>query len=662
MKRIGSKLVTAIVLLLLVVTVALSTVSYLMSSNAVSEEAERALLYKAEDNARVIATEFEMRMSELAGVANRSEIVSMDWELQRGVLINERERLGYETLTFVDEQGIAHFDDGTTIDLSDREYVRTALAGTANVSDVLISRENNQPVVSIAAPITDRGEVLGALVSTVDGSYFSEAVQNISFGESGYAFIINESGVVMGHDNHQFVIDQVNMIEQSEVNPDLIPLANVMRGMIKGETGVAQYPFEGIERYMGYSPIEGTGWSIAVGAFEEEILEGLNSLQAFMVTLTIIVILVGAAIAYLLGRMISRPINEVAELGKILAKGDFTEDVSKSLLERKDEIGTLAYVFEQLTKSMRSMITKITESAEEVTNSAEKMNLSAEQSTEAANEVAASIQEVAQGSEGQVQSSNESARAMEEMATGVQKIAESSSSIAEFSNTTTEKAREGNEAAHLAVRQMDEIQKGTNATTEIINDLKQDSNEIGDIIQMITDISEQTNLLALNAAIEAARAGEAGKGFAVVADEIRKLADQTGKSAANINQLIEKIQVNIANAVSSMNEGKGEVDEGKSLITNVGDMFTDILKAIEDVAGQVEEMSAITEEMSASSEEVTASVEEMASTAEVSSQNSQQVAAASQEQLATMEDIQKASESVSGMAKELKDLVRQFKV
>ena len=188
------------------------------------------------------------------------------------------------------------------------------------------------------------------------------------------------------------------------------------------------------------------------------------------------------------------------------------------------------------------------------------------------------------------------------------------------------------------------------------------SQEIGNIIGVITGIADQTNLLALNAAIEAARAGEHGQGFAVVADEVRKLAEQSKESADQIAGLINQMQEDTTEAVNVMEVGTKEVAAGKVIVDETGKRFEKILLSIEQVTAQIQEVSAISEEMSASAEEVNASIEEMANIAQYSASNTQNVASASEEQLASMEEITASATTLSKMAEDLQAIVKKFKL
>lgn len=381
---------------------------------------------------------------------------------------------------------------------------------------------------------------------------------------------------------------------------------------------------------------------------------------SFVLILGIIAVLAGITIALFMGRLISNPIVSLAKSAKKIAEGDLSVDVVS--VKNKDEIGDLVGSFNLMTKNLRTLIEQVSINSVHVASAAEELTASAEQTTQATDQIALSIQDIASGSDTQVQSANECSTAMKEMTIGIQQVAETSSSVSESAIETNKEASLGNESLQKVIHQMNTINTSVEDSASVIRRLGGLSNEIGNIIGVITGIADQTNLLALNAAIEAARAGEHGKGFAVVADEVRKLAEQSKESADQIAELINKIQEDTTQAVNVMEVGTHEVAIGMKIVKETGEGFEKILRSIEQVTAQIQEVSAISEEMSASAEEVNASLEEVAHIAEHASSNTQNVASASEEQLASMEEISSSASSLSNMAEDLQELVSKFKI
>ncbi|GAA0137440.1 methyl-accepting chemotaxis protein [Paenibacillus sp. YSY-4.3] len=402
--------------------------------------------------------------------------------------------------------------------------------------------------------------------------------------------------------------------------------------------------------------------------FQNDLLDNGNasaskktaSIKMWVIILGIIAVLLGIGTALFISDLISKPVLSVTRAAKRMAAGDLTVDEIK--VKNKDEIGELASSFNEMLNSLRTIIRQIGSTSEQVAASSEELTASAEQTTEATNQIAASIQEVAHGAETQGQGADESSRAMQEVTIGIQQVAETASSVSDAALATNKEANAGSESLQQVSQQMNAIHSSVNESAAAIRQLGERSQEIGDIIEVITGIANQTNLLALNAAIEAARAGEDGKGFAVVATEIRKLAEQSRESATQIVELITYIQEDTDRAVRVMEKGTQEVAAGVGVVHDVEAGFQKILQSIEHVTAQIQEVSAVSEEMSASLEQVNASVEEMARIAHASISNTQNVAAASEEQLATMEEISASASALSKMAESLQLLVSNFKV
>lgn len=176
---------------------------------------------------------------------------------------------------------------------------------------------------------------------------------------------------------------------------------------------------------------------------------------------------------------------------------------------------------------------------------------------------------------------------------------------------------------------------------EQMSKLEEDSNKIGEIIEVIDDIAEQTNLLALNAAIEAARAGDQGRGFAVVADEVRKLAERSGEATKQITKIIKGMQDNTAQSVKA-------VEDGVVASQKTGEAFEHIMAMVNETAHKVTEIAAASEQQAAQSSEVLGSIES--------------ISAATEEAAASSEETASTAQSLAQLAEELNSSVSIFKI
>ena len=633
----------------------------LYSSQAITVQVEEGLSEKVSDSTRYLEERFKRSFAELEGITAHDTIRGMEWEKQKEFLEQELSRLDYLTLAIVSPDGVANYLDGTALELGDRDYVIKAFAGESAMSEIIISRATNEPVMMLASPIHRDGEVVGVLIARIDGYYLSNIVDNIHFGETGYAFILNQEGTYLGHNNRDLVKEQVNYVEQAKENPELAGYAEIVSRIISDERGTFEYTYEGIKRYVSFDTLE-NGWSLAVGAYAEEATSSVSSLQTVLLIFTGGALVLGLIIAYFFANSIARPIQVVTESGKKLAEGDFTTTISKGYLDRSDEVGDLANTFSALTLNMRGMLNQVNNSALHVDEAVVEMTEKAHITTDMVKETNVLIKGVAETAAMQLVSAQESATSMQEIAVGTQRVAEIASEVAESSSEIQQSADYGEELLEQAVSQMVNIQKGTTGTSKIMDELKEASEEVTQITQMISDISDQTNLLALNASMEAARAGEAGKGFSVVADEIRKLSEQTATSASEINRLIVNIQDDTIVAVKSTNESRQDVEKGIELMTTLRNDFKTIFDALDQIHERMNDLSSLAEEMSAGTEEVSAAVEEMTATTTESTHHIQKVRERTDEQLRTVEDIHHATDALKEMALQLKKSIQQFKV
>ena len=378
-------------------------------------------------------------------------------------------------------------------------------------------------------------------------------------------------------------------------------------------------------------------------------------------SITFFAIVVGILIATVTIRSISKPINKMnARLREIAeGEGDLTQTIE---LSTKDELGEMAYSFNKMISKLRELITQVGYNAEQVASASEQLTASSEETTRATEQIATTVQEVAMDTTKQVENMTETSRTVNSISSSVDKIACSSEVVVTTTVQASEKAVEGNKAVATVVTQMNNINNTVNELSEMVKRLGERSSQIGKIVEAITGIAQQTNLLALNAAIEAARAGEHGRGFAVVADEVRKLAEQSARSAQEITQLITAIQVDTNNTVITMEDTTTQVAEGISFVHDAGKSFEQIQQAVNEVTSQIQEVIAAVQEMSVGTNHLVQSVDLTAETLDLTTSGTQSMSAATEEQLAAMEEITASSSALSKMAEDLKELVGRFKV
>lgn len=373
-----------------------------------------------------------------------------------------------------------------------------------------------------------------------------------------------------------------------------------------------------------------------------------------------IALLFALAIAYFFSRSLARRIQSIQRTTAALANGDLT---SPDLAAKgKDELTELSVSVNNMKQNLHDLISQTSDTTLQVSANAEELAASAEQGTAAAETVARLSQETAEDADVQQQNMGEMTASIEEMASLLQSLNDTSIEMNEHAQTVSEKTEEGQSAVISVSSQMSVIARTVTETNVAIEQLDQKSNQIGDIINMITAIADQTNLLALNAAIEAARAGEHGRGFAVVADEVRKLAEQSKESAAHIQEVVQQIQTEVQTTADNMTQNIQAVEEGIMKTAMVTSIFDDIRKQIQEVTQNVQDAAASTKELASGSDAIVSAIDRAGMLVEKSVNASHETSAASEEQLATTEQIAASAQALAHLSDELQQAVSRFKV
>ena len=393
----------------------------------------------------------------------------------------------------------------------------------------------------------------------------------------------------------------------------------------------------------------------------EMILEAGVFPQEFSIFVNTVInlIFVTVIVALFTRRIIISPLKKLLHSTKKITEGELDIEIHKA---SNDEIGQLTDAFILMKEFIRNLVQKVNETSEQINASAEKLTANTVETNHVSEQISAAIQSVAAGSEEQTKGMDFIVDSVAVVNNEIKDIAKNTEDMVKSTHNTVLKAKEGQAVVDNTVTQMSLIQNSVQESNDSIVLLQERSQEIGQFLNVITEIADQTNLLALNAAIEAARAGEAGKGFAVVAEEVRKLAEQSNQSAKQIAVLVNEIQKDTLSSVKTMKRVTEEVKDGINITNDTKEKFTIISESMLSMSQQMESILEAAHNISTNIVEVAGSVDQVSGIAKENSQNSMNVSEASQEQLAAMEEITSSTKSLAKIADDLVELTKTIHV
>ena len=396
----------------------------------------------------------------------------------------------------------------------------------------------------------------------------------------------------------------------------------------------------------------------AKAANEAAAESGRSSMMIMLIT-TIVCVLLLLAFSYKLINSIRGALNIMVHVCDKLSSGNFVVHTEPS--QRKDELGDLQRALYYMTMKIGDLLKEVSKTTEQMAAASQQLNSSSMESANAATSVAQSVADAAAVVVQQQTAVTNGTDSVASISQSVKSISQETEEVSQEADQAAKKAEAGNLVVEKSVNQIHSVEEKVRTTAQLVDELGARSQEIGAIVDTISDLAGQTNLLALNAAIEAARAGEQGRGFAVVAEEVRKLAEQSATAAQQIADLIGRIQDDTSKAVASMDSGRQAVVQGAESVEGLRQVFEEINGLVINVAGKIDSMSDSIQHVAGQSSEITNHMEQIDSGAAKVADNMQSISAATEEQSASAQEIASASDSLARQAQEVQENLQKFK-
>ena len=399
---------------------------------------------------------------------------------------------------------------------------------------------------------------------------------------------------------------------------------------------------------------------IFCGRVSSDVRIAIRKMMIIMFAIAAILIVIVTVISKYVSKSISKHMKDVAEEIIELSQGGLNRAFDESLLARDDELGVIAESTKQLDNKLGEVIGATKEMAEQLKVSGSDLASSAEMASSASLQVSEAVNEIAKGSVSQAESVQEAVNDTNSIGQGIDIITDNVEQLDNCARDMKIAADNASAAMESLLRQSETVTESVSEIGKTINSTNASANEISQFTQAITDIASQTNLLSLNASIEAARAGEAGRGFAVVADEIRDLADQSARSADNIKTVVSKLLSDALASVEVMKTLNENFSAQTSQLTITQADIVLVSDKVDNVSASADEIAAQTRELSAAKDSLLSIISDLSAISEENAASTEETNASMEELNATFTIISESAEKLLILAENLQERIDYF--
>lgn len=452
-----------------------------------------------------------------------------------------------------------------------------------------------------------------------DHPSLKKKLRGLKIGDQGYAYLMNGKG---------------DLILHPKLEGKNISHFDFIKHILDTKNGVHTYDWEGSKKLVAYKYFKPLDLIIAAGSYYDDFLG--STFTAIVITAFIVTILSSIAVFFLVMRIVTKiiinPITHVTRIAEAIRSGDYSAQIEQSSQSSKDEIGKMMDALSGMLENLKGIIETLADNIEHLSASSEKMEGISVKMSSMSQDQAASMEETAASLEETQASMEQIASRTETQYNNVDLNAERMGRMAEDARISYDEAIPVSSLMSKTASEASNGEKDLNRMVEEMQNIKESTLKIAEIIKIISDISEQVNLLSLNAAIEAARAGDHGRGFAVVAAEISKLADETASSAKLIANLVK--------------EGNTQVDSGTEIVNRTAQTFHQIIESIEKSTVSMSKFSETLKLVAESSSEARRRTDGI-------KQIANEISVAANEQMSTTREISKTIEKVNYSSQEL---------
>ncbi|MFE4573452.1 methyl-accepting chemotaxis protein [Paenibacillus chitinolyticus] len=665
-RLIRTRLIAAFLVVLTIPSVLIGYFSYQSAKNEVRQRIEDSIYYNVDLIRGDLHARLAAAVSALQGAASAIERHNT---VNRGAVQAGLEQLLLSVPELTDASVVAQSGEiirplsgAAASDVEQADDARSGwLAqsrekkGEVAIGDVRLNGQNGAMTVRLSKALAD-GSVLSGALSM---SELAALIKRTKAGDTGTMVVVDSQNTIVAGSGYVF---ESGFLQPGKPFPFEVLTSHPAPEERDDERAIVKAfnYWDGLEMNVFTGTDPDTQWKVmGITASADYSRAARPILDTSMHVIAVSMILTGLIIFCIL-RMLFVPLNRMRQGARAVREGDLTQRVG---IYSANELGDLAADFNEMTLSLQSMVSELSETSAVLAASSDTIKKGTEQTESSISRVSETVKVTAQTAVSGAETSRETSKAVEEMARGIGSIAESANMIVESASRTASDVAAGSKTVLNVQEQMNLILDAVLISSEMMGDLSKLSEETKQLNEAISSMAGRTSLLALNASIEASRAGEHGRGFAVVAAEVRKLSEQSGRTAEDIRESLGQMFRLTERLASHINDQvKSRVGEGIRTSGAASAAFRNIERSAASIAEQIQEISAASEQIAAGTEQVSASAAELSALSSKSADGAQVTAEAVERQMEAVTNIHSSAELLAERYADLQRLVNRFKL